>query len=242
MEAPQSSEAERTLAEVDRLRRRTQVLAHAGAWFPAAAIAALLLASIALYRHPFHQPQVAFVEYPFWAGLPDVQRSALSSYLFWFIGTPLVLAGIGLWYRWRAQRVGMRVSWPLFVGTGMAVLLLLAVLAGVAMQPIENPDLGSVTAYQPSLNLRAVLTPLLPIAAAVVVMGWAERSAALAIAGGWIALLTLWQCGYGGMGEVPGGQLTLLGIHRPGPTLIIMTLPLVGFAAVRAFPVRQMDR
>jgi hypothetical protein len=241
MEASPSSEAERTLAEVDRLRRRTQVLAHAGAWFPAAAIAALLLASIALYRHPFHDPQVVYIEYPFWAGLPDAQRSALSSYLFWFIGTPVVLAGISLWYRWRVQRVGMRVSWQLFVGTGLVVLLLLAVLAGIPVQPIENPDFGSVTAYQPPLSLRAVLTPLLPIAAAVIVLGWAERSAALAIAGGWIALLTLWQCGYG-LGRFPGGQLTLLGLHRPGSTLILMALPLVGFAAVRAFPARQRGR
>jgi hypothetical protein len=241
MEALQSSEAQRTLAEVDRLRRRTQVLAHAGAWLPAAAIAALLLASIALYRHPFHQPEVIFVEYPFWAGLPDVQRSALASYLFWFIGTPVVLAGIGLWYRWRARRVGVRVSWPLFVGTGMTVLLLLAVLAGVPMQPIEDPDLASVAGYRPSWNLRAVLTPLLPIAAAVIVLGWAERSRALAIAGGWIALLALWQCGYGFLGQVPGGQLVLLGIHRPGPTLVIMALPLVGFAAVRAFLARRAN-
>jgi hypothetical protein len=183
---------------------------------------------------------VVFVEYPFWAGLPDVQRSAFTSYMFWFLGTPLVLAGIGFWYRWRTQRVGMRVSWPLFVGAGMAVLLLLAVLAAVPMHPIEN--FGSVTGYQPSWELRAVLTPLLPIAAAVIVLGWAERSRALAIAGGWIALLTLWQCGYGFLGEVPGGQLTLLGIHRPGPTLIIMALPLVAFAAVRAFPARRTDQ
>src|SRR5262245_40697965 len=97
------------LAEVQRLRRRTYVRAHGGAWLPAMAFAALLLSSAALYRYPFSSPTNVDTTYPFWAGLPDEQRLPPASYAFWFLGTPAVFALIAVWYQWRARRVGMRV-------------------------------------------------------------------------------------------------------------------------------------
>jgi hypothetical protein len=38
----------------------------------------------------------------------------------------------------------------------------------------------------------------------------------------------------GGQGPALGGDITLLGLNRPGPVLILATLPLLVFAAVRA--------
>jgi len=225
------------LAEVKRLRRRTYVRAHGGAWLPAMAFAALILASTALYRYPFSTPTSIEAAYPFWAGLPDEQRLPTASYAFWFLGTPAVFALIAAWYQWRARRVGMRVAWRPFVATGLAVLALLAVLAAI---PTGQPDAGLVA--PPAW--MGLLTPLLPIAAAVVVLGWTERSTGLMVAGGWAGLLAVWLCSTFPLGRFPGwvGELLTLGDSpglggefalRPGHYLVLMALPLLLFALVR---------
>ncbi|GIG85380.1 hypothetical protein [Plantactinospora endophytica] len=228
------------LAELDRLRDRTRTRTHNGAWLPALAVAVLLLASTALYRTPFAQSRTTVVHHPYWAGLPDEQRHPVLSYVFWFVGVPLLVAATGTWYGWRARRLGLRVSWPLFAGTGLGVLLLLAVVAAVPRTEIQP---GTLVDQQPGW-WHGMLTPLLSIAVAVLALAWAERSPALAAAGAWIALLTAWLCGSPRLGELApwatdilgwqsgslGGQLAL----RPGHYLVLMALPLVVFAAVRA--------
>jgi hypothetical protein len=247
MDGTGATQAERTLDEVSRLRNRTQVRAHSGAWFPAALIATLILLSIALYEHPFGQPNEIVAAYPFWAGLADAQRSPVASYLFWFAGTPAMFAIIALWYRWRARRVGMRVAWPVVAGTGLGVLVLLAVLAAV---PPPEPS-SDAFGIPPAFSWPGLLTPLLPVAAAVIVLGWAERSKALAAAGVWIALLAAWLCGSFPLGRLPGwltwlldgGEGPALGGNlslRPGHYLIVMALPLLMFAAVRAWRARRL--
>lgn len=122
MNGTDAGTAETTLAEMDRLRRRAAVRAHGGVWLPALAVAALLLASLALYRQPFSEVDTISFRYPYWAGLQDNNRNETASYLFWFLGTPLVFGGIALWYRQRATRTGMRV----------ACLLMAVPLIGVA--------------------------------------------------------------------------------------------------------------
>jgi hypothetical protein len=99
--------------------------------------------------------------------------------------------------------------------------------------------------------LLALRTPLLPIAAAIVVLGWVERSRALALAGAWLGLVAWWQHRFGmgrtgpiawllagghggGHGGAGGAEIDRLGLNRPGPVLILATLPLVVFAVVRA--------
>ncbi|MFD2768576.1 hypothetical protein [Micromonospora eburnea] len=251
MDQTSEGQATQTLAELERLRRRTRIRAHGGAWLPALGIAALLLASSALYRHPFAATYSISIDSPFWAGLPDEQRDPLASYLFWFLCTPMLLAAVGAWYRWRSRSLGLRVAWPLFAGTGLGVLLLLAVLAAVPTQEQQQSD-----ALNPSPDhfwLAGLLTPLLPIAAAVMALAWAERSRSLMIAGGWIALLTVWLCGWVPMGYLPGwatdildGDLTgIMSGHpnslggridwRPGMWLTLMALPLLTFAAIRGW-------
>ncbi|MEH1163760.1 hypothetical protein V6V47_00070 [Micromonospora sp. CPCC 205539] len=247
MEQASQRQATQTLAELERLRRRTRTRAHGGAWLPALAIAALLLASSALYRHPYAWTNSISADAPFWAGLPDEQLSPVASYLFWFLGTPLVFAAVGAWYRWRSRALGLRVAWPLFVGTGLGVLLLLAVLAAVPAQaPVQE---GALAAIRHEFWLPGLLTPLLPVAAAVLALGWAERSRGLLVAGGWITALTVWLCGWFPMGYLPGwaadalsgdlgGGPNSLGGQldwRPGFWLILMALPLLMFAVIRGW-------
>src|SRR5438270_13987509 len=190
------------LVVVHRSRGQALSRAHGGVWLPAALIALLLLLSIALYRDPFHEPQEIVGAHPSWAGLPDNQRSATASYLFWFLTTPLTVAAIAAWYRWRERRSGMRVAWPLVAATGLGVLVLLAVLAAIPHAP--PPD--TMTGDMPTYIWSGLLTPLVPVACATVVLGWAERSWFLAVAGGWIAVLVVWLCGVPPLGAVPGGE------------------------------------
>jgi hypothetical protein len=244
--------AEQTLSEVRRLRNRAKAVAHGGAWLPAAVMAALVLLSIALYRVPFSQVNEflnAFVDSSGWAGLPDPERSALASYLFWLAGTPAAFALIGIWYRWHASRTGMRVPWRWFAVTGLVTLAALVALAAVPVDPQTATAANRFLADRPDYSWLLVLrTPLVPIAAAVMVLGWVERSRFLAVAGGWIGLVVWWQ-GYFGMGRIPGwmgrllaggegpalgGEITTFGLNRPGPVLILATLPLIVFAAARA--------
>ncbi|MEQ4302583.1 hypothetical protein ABNF97_14490 [Plantactinospora sp. B6F1] len=170
-----------------------------------------------------------------------------KSYAFWFVGTPLLFAVTAAWYTMRARRLGLRVSWPLFAGAGLGVLLLLAVLAAVPETEVR-PD---ILAPAPDWIWQGLLsTPLLPVAVAVLALAWAERSPGLAAAGTWIVLLTAWLCCASPLGYLPpwatnilggasgslGGQLSL----RPGHYLVLMALPLVVFAAVRAARTRRL--
>lgn len=249
-------DAERTLAEVQRLRGQARARAHGGAWLPAGLVGVLLLAGIALYEFPFGNPSLAGflgpIEHPAWAGLPDVQRSPVLSYLFWFLGVPILFALTGLWYRHRARRHGIRINWWLFAGVGMAALLALAVLAAVPTSTRELPGEGFRSS---SFLWSGLLTPLLAVAIAVIALGVVERSRALIAAGVWVAAITTWQCtSDGGLGTIPGwvasalggfqepslgGQVTLLGLDRPGGTLIVMAAPLLVFALVGALRARK---
>ncbi len=235
MDAP-NDPPERVLSEITAVRRRTRRRVHGGAWLPAGAVAVLLLLSIGLYRYPFGRPTSLDAGYPFWAGLPDEQRSPVASYLFWFVGIPVMFAGSAWWYRRRSARLGLRVGWRAFVVAGLAALALLAVLAAMPHGRSVGP---AVPPWQ------AVLTPLLPLAVAVLALGWVERSAALLAIGCWIGLLAWWLCGTFPLGHFPGwvdrvlnggggpglgGSLAL----RPGHYLLVMALPLVVFAVARA--------
>src|SRR5262249_30922917 len=152
---------------------------------------------------------------------------------FWFVGTPVAFAVIGLWYRWRARRTGMRVPWAWFAGVGLGLLAVLVAMAAVPVDPaVALADANRLVAGRPPRAwLMALRTPLVPIAAAVVVLGWIERSRWLAAAGAWLGLVTWWQRYFGmgrmlsvdwlltaGHGPVVSGELDPL--NRPGPLLI----------------------
>lgn len=247
-------EAEKTLADIQRLREYARTQAHGGAWVPAGLVAALILASIVLYRYPFQsrQPASAYViEYPVWAGLPDVQRDVVASYVFWFAGLLLLFAVAGVWYRMRARKHGMSVNWWLFAAAGTGALVLLVVLAAVpARTAMADPAFAELGVSAPPYQAAGFLTPLLAVAVAIVALGWVERSRGLVVSGFWITAITVWQSAYGdGLGAIPGwfasllggfqgpalgGQLTVLGLDRAGPTLILIAAPLLVFAVIGA--------
>jgi hypothetical protein len=222
---------------------------HGGAWFAVAVLSALVLGSALLYTQPFvtswPQGRSVMLDRPFWAGLPEEQRSAAASYAYWFVVTPLAFAIMAFWYWQRERRLGIRVRWRWIVAIGGGVLVLLAVLAAVPVEQGLAPD--QVGHPSMALSWRSVLTPLLAVAAAVLAVGFVERSWWLGVAGGWLAAITLWQCTQG-MGGLPGwatwvltwgvgtagGQLTLLGLHRPGPVLIVAVLPMIGYMVSHA--------
>lgn len=220
--------AEQTLADIRQLRARTRRLAHGGAWLPALLLAALVLASMLLYRYPFSEPPWSGVvdpdapdagswRHPFWAGLPAGPRSDVGAYLFWFVGLPLTVIVTGAWYRWRARHLGMKIAWPWYAGVTCAVLALLAIIAAVPTRSVTPP-------FQAGWS--GLLTPLVAVAVAAIALGIVERSKGLIAGGAWLGLIAGWHCALG-MGELPGGQLTLFGLNRPGPVLILMTLPLL---------------
>jgi hypothetical protein len=235
MDGQRIDDPAQALTEVRRLRTRSRRRAHGGAWLPAAVLAVLLLLSAALYRYPFADPHALEVSFPFWAGLPDEQRSATGSYAFWLFGLPAAFAAIAAWYRYRARRMGVRVPWPVLVTVGMAALVLLLVLVAIPREPLADPNL--LTTASPPL-WHGLATPLLAVAAAVVALGWVERGPGLAATGAWIGLLAWWQCA---AGPAPG-RLTWLLIGgggpplawRPAGVLLAMAGPLLGWVLVQA--------
>jgi hypothetical protein len=143
-------------------------------------LAALVLASTALYRHPFLEPMQGGWRYPYWMGLPAEPRSYLGAYLFWFLGLPLAVIVSGAWYRWRSRRLGVTIAWQWYVGVTLAVLALLAIVAAVPTRVIDS----SIAPGYP--GPAGLLTPLLVVAVAAIALGVVERSRGLVLgASGW---------------------------------------------------------
>ncbi|HEX6355256.1 hypothetical protein [Actinophytocola sp.] len=248
--------AEKTLADIRQLRARSRRLAHGGAWLPALLLAALVLVSMLLYRSPFGEPpavpdfdtpDAGWWRHPFWAGLPAGSHSDVSAYLFWFVGLPLTVIVTGAWYRWRGSRLGMKIAWPWYAGVTCAVLALLAIIAAVPTRSVTPP-------FQAGWS--GLLTPLVAVAVAAIALGVVERSLGLIVGGAWLGLIAGWNCALG-VGELPGwlawlldggdgsalgGQLTLFGLHRPGPVLILMTLPLLSVGLLGWWRARKVTR
>lgn len=247
------SDALQTLDDVDRLRKRVRTRVHNGAWFPSLVIGLFILASISLYRVPFIEPHIYGSESPDWAGLPEMQRSPLASYLFWFLGMPVVLALIALWYRRREQLTGFRVRWRLFLGVAGGAMALLAVFAAVPRRQLSAEEMMTLVPYDPQVLVNGFFSPLMAVAVGVVLLGRVERSRWLVFCGAWIGVITWWQFAFG-MGGIPGwaawilgggepslgGQVALLNVHRPGPLLIVIALPLLLFALSR-WRLRKQD-
>ncbi len=230
---------EETLSEVRRVRERARTVAHGGAWFPVGILALLMLLSIGLYDSPFRSPDTLVISWPYLAGLPYQQHSPVVSHLFWFFGTPAAFVLIGWWYRWRARRVGMSVRWRWFIGVGLGALAALAILLVLPAGPAVYRGVGFLLLTDDPLWLPGLLSPLLVIAVAVAALGVVERSRALVVAGAWVGLTTAWECvvvmGRGTFRPL-GAELVVLNL--PGPTLLLMALPLVVFAAVRVWRTR----
>jgi hypothetical protein len=244
-------DAAAVLAEMDVLRARSRRLAHGGVWLPTLVLAALPLLSIALYRHPLSSIASAgggAIEYPYWAGLPEPQHSSLGSYLYWLLAAPLAFAVVAQWYRRRERQHGIRVPWRVPIGAGAAGLFCLLALFAA---PTGEHGLGSTVPG--TIWWQGLLTPLLSVAAVTVVLGAVERSPAITASGVWMAALAWQFCATGqvggllgwqswalggGSGPALGGQLTLFGLDRPAPAMLLMTLPLALIGLYRAARLR----
>jgi hypothetical protein len=244
-----ASDAEQTLHHLRDVRTRTRTQAHGGAWFPVAVIACLLLASIGLYQAPggdvVAQSTAEFrpyvPDYPAWAGLPAAQRHPVLSWAYWFLATPLAFALIAWWYRRRARARGITVAWRRVLIVGLGGLAALAVLAAM---PSTVDIIG--TMGTPGVDwFQGLLTPLVPVAVALIALGWSERSFALAATGAWIGLVASWY-GAAGLGRLPGWLIFVLNgfegpalggrvalFDRPAAVLGAMALPLVVYAAIQ---------
>ncbi|ROP27577.1 hypothetical protein [Couchioplanes caeruleus] len=236
---------------MNKLKARSRRLADGGAWLPALALAALPLSSIVLYQHPFSSVINSggdaggggLVQFPYWAGLPETQRASLASYAFWLVAAPLAFVLVAQWYRYREHHHGIRVPWrvPIAAGT-VGIFCLLALFAAPTGEPAR--------AWAASFSWwQGLLTPLLSIAIAAIVLGLVERSIAITVSGAWMATLAWQFCATGqvggllgwqtwilggGSGPALGGQLTLLGMDRPAPALMMMALPLALSGLYRA--------
>jgi hypothetical protein len=238
------------LAEMGVLKARSRRLAHGGAWLPALALAALPLLSSALYQRPFSSvinsggEAGGVIQFPYWAGLPEQQRASLASYAFWLLAAPLAFVVVAQWYRHRERRHGIRVPWRVPVAAGAAGLLCLLALFAA---PTGEPDPAWTGSALP--GWQGLLTPLLSIATAAIALGLVERSIAITVSGAWMAALAWQFCATGqvggllgwqtwllggGSGPALGGQLTVLGMDRPTPALVVMALPLALTGLYRA--------
>jgi hypothetical protein len=169
--------------------------------------------------------------------------------VYWLAAAPLAFGLIAWWYRRRARRLGVSLPWRRVLVVGLGAMIALALLAAAP----SEVDSGALEVSGPlGLDwLRGLLTPLVPIALALIVLGWIERSPALAMVGAWIGVVAWWFTA-AGLGRIPGwlayalggfqgpalgGQLHLF--DQPGPTLIVLALPLVGYAVGRGLRARR---
>jgi hypothetical protein len=242
------------LADLNNLKARSRRLAHAGAWLPTLALAALALLSGVLYRFPFGSAgdvTERIIQYPYWAGLPEQQRASLASYVFWLLAAPLAFVLVAQWYRFRERRDGVRVPWRVPVVAGAVGLLGLLALFAAPTGETAGPTGDLLVVWDGPAHTwwRGFLTPLLAVAVAAIALGIVERGIAITAAGAWMAVLAWQFCAVGqlggllgwqtwllngGSGPALGGQLTLLGMNQPVPALLIMAGPLALVGAYRA--------
>src|SRR6266508_4069523 len=135
-------------------------------------------------------------------------------------------------------------AWQWSVGAGLGALAALAIIAAVPVELSQDVPLGTLTSTPPpagTILRNGLLTPLLPIGIAIAVLGLVEGSRALVLAGGWVALIAWFHCTFGVTSVFHGGP-SLDANWRyhtlPGPLLVAIALPLLAFAAVRAWRVR----
>src|SRR5881392_2704862 len=107
------------------------------------------------------------------------------------------------------RRLRARTRSRAHAGAWLPVAVIAApVLSSIALyrQPFTQPQELAVAspfwAGLPDEQYSPLLSPLLVIAVALVAVGWAERSAAVALAGGWVAVITARQTASGRIGYI----------------------------------------
>ncbi len=170
------------LAEMRLIRDRTSVLAHAY-WLPLLLFGLVVCGSLPFYERlapprraaaPNPLPSACVPGQPcrFPAGAHyRITVTPLGWY--WQVAIPVAVVLTVLWYRWRANRIGLRTPARGFLITGLVLgeLVLLASLLTTVLQPGQpSPILGDARHVGSMLVIAAILA----------VLAWAERSRALA--------------------------------------------------------------
>jgi hypothetical protein len=176
---------------------------------------------------------------PYYAGLPGA-RSQLAAYVFWLVAAPLAYALCAAWYRRRAHRLGLALRWERFLGLGVCLFAVLAVLYALPHRPV--PTVTGSGSVAPLLALdagevivAALLSPLVVVAFGLLVLGWVERSWPVAVAalvyGGVATVINLY-----GFGQIPPWLARPHGAMNeffasPGPNVVLLgTILLLGAA------------
>lgn len=242
---PTTSRAEdpqELLDDVQRLRRRTRAAVQ-GAWFPLVVFGVVTLATIPLYRRPFDYPRGGgfhagpYVT-PYYAGLPGA-RSQVAAFAFWLVAAPVGYALCALWYRRRAQRLGLSFRWERWVAAGAGLFAVLVALYALPQHEAGVPS--SAVDFQ--IAASAALSPLVAVAVGLLVLAWVERSWAVGVAALLYGGLTLIVNTYG-PGEIPPWIVRPYGATRdffvaPAHNLILLASLLFAAAALTAMWARR---
>lgn len=169
------------LDEMRVIRERTSAAAHAY-WLPLLLFGLVILGSL-----PFYQRLAASHQTPPASSLPSTcvpgqpcHFASVAHYRivvtplgwYWQAAIPVAVVLSVLWYRWRADRTGLRTPARGFLVTGLVLgelVLLVSLLATVLQSGQPNSIVGDAR------HLGSVLV----IAAVLWVLAWAERSRAL---------------------------------------------------------------
>ncbi len=217
------------LDEMRVIRDRTRVLA-AAYWVPLLLFGLVICGSLPFYqrleashqRLPGPLPSTCVPGQPCRIG-PGAQHRIVVTPLGWYwqVAIPVAVVLTVLWYRWRANRVGLRTPERGFLITGLVLgelVLLVSLLAAVGQPGQPNSIVGN------SRHVGSVLV----IAAVLWVLAWAERSSALAriVAVYFVVALTVAVVTSGGIGGGSTGaadiSLTAMRLLGLLPALVLL--------------------
>jgi hypothetical protein len=172
----------RLLDEMRVIRDRTSVLARAY-WLPLLLFGLVICGSLPFYQRlvlghasppPSRLPSTCVPGEPCRIAAGGHYRIVVSALgWYWQVAVPVAVALSVLWYRWRADRTGLRTPARAFLVTGLVLgelVLLISLLVATQTPGVRN-DIVSDSHH---------VGGLLVIAAVLWVLAWAERSKALA--------------------------------------------------------------
>jgi hypothetical protein len=202
-----------------------------GYWLPLVLFGALICGSLPLYERPGLRPRPAglvpsgscraVVNQPCHVSVGATHLTIVTALgYYWQLAIPAGVVLTVLWYRWRADRVGLRTPASGFLITG----LILAEL--VLLVPLVAGHSGSPALLRLMHDTHQA-GPLVIVAALLWVLAWAERSSALAVSTAvyFVAVLVVSPFDNGGIGGATGApdlglaELRMLGLL---PALILL--------------------
>jgi len=225
-----ADEARTLLATVDSAARATRDAR------PTRALPLLVLGLVVLGALPFYvlgDPVDGVYEAPllFWAlGGSVTAQGGIWTGIYWFVALPAAYVFIAWWCRRAGRRAGVAVRVAPLAVAGIGLLILLVAILTQSAVPIIG-----------DLAVRG-LTPLLPIAAGLVVWAIAERSRGLAVVSVVYTAAAISACLYDWANVLPYAVLDGRWEYSLLPNLLLCAGVLLGSAAVYAVLERRGAR